>query len=82
MQYVIEIDDEKIKEKAEQMIAEKVSQEIWDSYGGHYRVNRDVKPCIRELLKSHIDEITDKAVEAAASSITYKGMKKLLEKEK
>ena len=76
----IDIPDEEIRDAVKGLLAEKIARDIYDRYGSErYFFRKDLKEAIRGLLKENLDDITERAVEAAAKSIETRGVKKLLE---
>ena len=82
MKITIEIPDDEIKkavsEKLSGYIAERLLEREWTGEGYSYR--KAIKEVVRELIRSDINNLSDRAVETAAKSIETKGVKKMLEK--
>ena len=80
MKIVLEIPEEEIVEKAKQIAAEELAIQIRKGYY-EGRVLRDLcKEVIREAIKKNMDELSSRAVAAAAKSIENKAVKKMMNK--
>lgn len=77
----IELTDEEIKEAVLQIVAEKLAKSLNSEFPTsiQYITRKEVKAVIRELLKEQMDDLSERAVAAAAKSIENKGIKKMLE---
>lgn len=80
MKIEVMIPEEEIEQAVAELITQRLAKQMFEQYGGGYIFRRDIKAEIRSLLRERMDEITDKAVDAAAASMERKGTKKLLEK--
>ncbi len=82
MKITIEIDEEEIKRETEdlikQRIANKFEQEMYQ--GGSrkmsYIYHNMIKECIRYVLKENIEDISERATKAAATTIANRAIKK------
>lgn len=79
MEIVIKIDEEEVQEMATKIIAEKIVREIDSGHGMGYTYRRDVKAIIREILRDNIDDLSNRAISAAAKSIENRAVKKLID---
>lgn len=80
MKIVVDIDEDELMEQVKQIVSEKIASRILDEYhnSSERRCYRNViKECVREAIKSDIDNLSDRAVKAASVSITNKGLKKV-----
>ena len=80
MKLTIEIDEDEIAEMAKQMVAESVAKGMLSQYRSNsekYNYRRIIKEAVREAIKSDIDNLADRAVAAASTSITNRGLKKV-----
>ena len=81
MKLTIDIQEDEIAEIAKQIIAERVAAEIVKSEYGNGRFYRDtIKAAVREVIRSDIDNLSDRAVIAASKSIENRAVKKLIDK--
>lgn len=78
MKITIDIPNEEIKEAVVEKVSEVLAKEMLEqNYGDALFYRRTIKECIREVIKSDISELSDRAVEAAAKSIENRAVKKL-----
>ena len=80
MKFEIEINDEEVKELAKKLMVEKLMREIDSGHGFGFTYRRDVKEIIREVLRERMDDLSDRAVQAASKSIENRAVKKLIDK--
>ena len=86
MKIEIEIPDEELREAAKCALVrnavEQIETDLWEKSWGTSRYMRmydkAITEGIRSLLKEHIEDLSNRAVKAAATSIQNKGIKKLL----
>ena len=86
MKITIEIPDEELREAVKCALVrdavEQIETDLWEKSWGTSRYMRmydkAITEGIRSLLKEHIDDLSNRAVKAAATSIHNKGIKKLL----
>ena len=87
MRAAVEIPDEEIREAILMCLVKDavktIETDLWEKSWGtsHYMriYNKAITENVRQLLKEHIDSITEIAAEKAARTITNKGIKKLME---
>ena len=76
MELTIKIDDQKVAEHIERLIAEQVARELGV---GHehisYRYHTEVRSVIREVMRENFDMLAKEAVSAAATSIENRAIK-------
>ena len=78
MKIEIEINENDILEEAKKIVAEKVAKGILENYtSSGYCYRHAIKDVVREVIKSDIDNLSDRAVKAASTSITNKAFKKI-----
>lgn len=82
MELNITLTDEEIKEAVLAIVAKRTAEAMDAECGSsiRYVTRKEVKAVIRELLKERMDELADRAVSAAATSIENRAVKKLLDK--
>ena len=86
MKIEIEIPDEELREAIKCALVrdavEQIEADLWEKSWGTSRYMRmydkAITEGIRSLLKEHIEDLSNRAVKAAATSIHNKGIKKLL----
>ena len=86
MKITIEIPDEELREAVKCALVrdavEEIETDLWEKSWGTSRYMRmydkAITEGIRSLLKEHIEDLSNRAVKAAATSIQDKGIKKLL----
>ena len=86
MKITIEIPDEELREAVKCALVrdavEQIETDLWEKSWGTSRYMRmydkAITEGIRSLLKEHIEDLSNRAVKAAATSIQNKGIKKLL----
>lgn len=84
MKITINIPDDEIREDVKRILVFECVKEIKSnledsqySYDRHIYADA-IKSGVRQLLKEHIDDITERAATAAAKTIANKGIKELL----
>lgn len=81
MKLTIDIQEDEIAEIAKQIIAERVAAEVIKSGYGDGRFYRNtIKDVVREVIRSDIDNLSNRAVVAASKSIENRAVKKLIDK--
>lgn len=79
MQIVINLDEDEITERAKRIAADNLASDIRNRcYLGNTYKNL-CKEVIREAIAKNIDDLSERAVVAAAKSIENKAIKKLFE---
>ena len=76
MELTIKINDKKVAEHIEKLIAEQIAHELGagrEHLSGRYHV--EVRSVIREVLKENFDMLAKEAVSAAATSIENRAVK-------
>lgn len=80
MKIEIEIDEDEILEKAKELIVRDIASRMLEQYRStseRYCYRNVIKECVREVIKSDIDNLSKRAVDAAAVSVTNKTLKKV-----
>lgn len=78
MKIVVEIDDNEIETEVKRIVTEEIAKSILKNRSTDgYIYRRMIKDAIRETIKADIDNLSDRAVEAASVSIANKGLKKV-----
>ena len=87
MTITIEVNDEEFQREVVDLLVRRVTAQLEKELypGDHYAALRhiysnDVKEAIRYLLKEHIDDLSQKAIAAAATTIANKGIKQYADK--
>lgn len=80
MKITVNIDDQELIEAAKEVAIRRIADDIFSRiYEGNIYKNA-VKECIREAIRQNIDDLSNRAVTAAAKTIENKAMKKMLDK--
>lgn len=80
MRLTIEIDEDEILKKSRELIIEDIAGRMLNQFRNsaeRYNYRNAIKECVREAIKSDLENLSDRAVQAAAVSIANKGLKKL-----
>lgn len=78
MKITVEIDDKEIETEVKKIVTEEIAKSILKNRSTDgYIYRRMIKDAIRETIKADIDNLSDRAVEAASVSIANKGLKKV-----
>lgn len=81
MKIVVEISDDEVLERAKQLAAEAVARNMLEQWHYDNRMYRNmIKETIREVIRGDIENLSNRAVEAASKSIENRAVKKLLER--
>jgi hypothetical protein len=80
MKIELEIDEKEILDGAVAIVTSELAKQILgEAYAG--RIYRDtIKQTVRECIRGDIENLSDRAVAAAAKSIENRAVKKLIEK--
>lgn len=82
MKISIDIDEDEILEKAKELIIHDIANRMMNSYSSdRYCYRKVIKECVREVIKSDMDNLAERAVNAASVSITNKAVKKVTTEE-
>ena len=82
MKVVLEISDEEITREAQQILVQKLAEQIFEqrnSFDKH-GYQRAIKEAVKELLADRVDEVADRAAAYTAEYIGKRGLRKILEK--
>ena len=80
MKLTIEINEDEILEAAKKMIIEEVASRMLNQYKStaeRYNYRTVIKECVREVIKSDIDNLSERAVKAACVTVANKTLKKV-----
>lgn len=88
MKITVEISDEELRERILNKLvhdaAEQIETDLWEKSWGTTRYlriyDKAITEGVRALLKEHIDNLSERAVSAAAKTIANKGIKQLTER--
>lgn len=80
MTITIEIPDEELKAAVLAEVSDRIAKNIHSGYHEGRLYMKDIKEIVREIIKSDIDNLSERAVNAAAKSIENKAIKKTLDK--
>ena len=77
MKIEIEIPDEELKDKALEKLSDRIAQSMYNSWREGYVYRKEIKEVVREIIKADIDNLSERAVTAAAKSIENRSLKKI-----
>ena len=77
MKITIEIPDEELETMVKEKLSERIAQHMYNGWHEGYVYRKEIKEIVRELIKSDIDNLSDRAVTAAAKSIENRSLKKI-----
>lgn len=81
MKIEFEFDDDELREAVKEVIIETMRKRIVGQAFGEGRMYRDfTKQAVREAIRGDIDNLSNRAVAAAAKSIENRAVKKLIDK--
>lgn len=80
MKITVNIDDQELIEAAKEVAIRRIADDIVSRIREGNIYKNAVKECIREVIRQNIDDLSDRAVTAAAKTIENKAMKKMLDK--
>ena len=81
MEITINIPDDELMELVKEKVSENIARRMLETaYGDGYFYRREIKAAIREVIRSDIDNLSERAVAAASKSIENRAVKKLLDK--
>lgn len=75
MKFEIEIDEEKLADRVEAVLVEYAVEAIRKEWGAGYQFRQDSKNIMREAIRANMDELSERAVAAAATSIANRAIK-------
>ena len=79
MKLTIEINDQKVADHIEEIIAEQIARELGAGKEHlSYRYHTEVREIIREVMRENYDALAKEAVSAAAKSIENRAVKNKL----
>lgn len=78
MKIELEIPDEELEQAITKILSEKLSHDLLNGYYSGYVYRKETKEIVREIIKSDIDNLSERAVQAASKSIENRAVKKLL----
>lgn len=80
MKTTIEIPEDDLIEAAKQIAIGRIADDIMKEYrSGNYCYRHAIKECVREAIKGDIDTLAERAVKAAAVTISNKALKRMIE---
>lgn len=81
MEITINIPDDELMELVKEKVSENIARRMLEkAYGDGCFYRREIKAAIREVIRSDIDNLSERAVAAASKSIENRAVKKLLDK--
>ena len=81
MKITVDLPDEEIYEMAKELATKRIANRMIESgYGDGYSYRKIIKEIVREVIKSDIDNLSERAVTAAAKSIENRAIKSSMNK--
>ena len=77
MKIEIEIPDDELKTMVMDKLSERISQHMYNGWHEGYVYRKEIKEVVREFIKADIDNLSERAVTAAARSIENRSLKKI-----
>ena len=77
MKIEIEIPDEELKVMVAENLSERIAQHMYNGWREGYVYRKEIKEVVREFIKKDIENLSDRAVTAAAKSIANRSLKKI-----
>ena len=77
MKIEIEIPDEELKAMVEEKLSDRIAHNMYSGWNEGYVYRKEIKEIVREAIKADIDNLSDRAVTAAAKSIENRSLKKI-----
>lgn len=77
MKIEIEIPDEELKAMVEEKLSDRIAHHMYSGWNEGYVYRKEIKEIVREVIKADIDNLSDRAVTAAAKSIENRSLKKI-----
>lgn len=77
MKITVEIPDEELKDMVMKNISDRIAQSMYHGWHEGYVYKKEIKEIIREFIKSDIDNLSERAITAAAKSIENRSLKKI-----
>lgn len=77
LKIVIDIPDEELKSAVMEKLTDHIAMHMYKGWSEGYVYRKEIKEVVREFIKSDIDNLSDRAVTAAAKSIENRSLKKI-----
>ena len=77
MKVEIEIPEEELKAIVMDKLSERIAQLMYSGWHEGYVYRKEIKDVVREFIKKDIDNLSERAVTAAAKSIENRSLKKI-----
>lgn len=77
MKIDIDIPDEELKSMVMEKISERIATHMYNGWHEGYVYRKEIKEVVREFIKGDIDNLSERAVNAAAKSIENRSLKKI-----
>lgn len=77
MKITVEISDEELKEMVMKNISDRIAENMYHGWHEGYVYKKEIKEVVREFIKKDIDNLSKRAVTAAAKSIENRSLKKI-----
>lgn len=77
MKIEIEIPEEELKAMVMANLSERIALNMYHGWHEGYVYKKEIKEVVREFIKADIDNLSERAVSAAAKSIENRSLKKI-----
>ena len=77
MKVEIEIPEEELKAMVMDKLSEQITKYMYNGWHEGYVYHKEIKEVVREFIKKDIDNLSERAVVAAAKSIENRSLKKI-----
>ena len=77
MKIEIEIPDEELKAMVMHNLSDRISMQMYTGWHEGYVYRKEIKEVVREFIRADIDNLSERAVAAAAKSIENRSLKKI-----
>lgn len=79
MKIEINIDEGEVIAEAKRIVSKQIADELHKEWGSGYQYKKMIKEIVREVIKSDIDNIVERAIVSASKSIEARGVKRIVE---
>lgn len=80
MKITVNIDDQELIKAAKEVAIRRIADDIFSGFRAGNIYKNAVKECIREVIRQNIDDLSGRAVTAAAETIKNRAIKKIFDK--
>lgn len=77
MKIEIEIPDEELISAVKEKLTQRIAEHMYRGWSEGYVYRKEIKEVVRDFIKADIDNLSERAVTAAARSIENRSLKKI-----